>query len=114
MADPPGLWAGGLEGTMTGMKMMGARPEQSWLVGRDVVDMTRPAKAVRPIKLAALPQNIVVDANKSALIVVDMQNDFCAAGGWMDSQGRSEEHTSELQSLMRISYAVSCLKKKTE
>src|SRR3546814_9918353 len=28
-------------------------------------------------------------------------------GGW-----RSEEHTSELQSLMRISYAVFCLKKK--
>src|SRR3546814_2349125 len=30
---------------------------------------------------------------------------------WM---GRSEEHTSELQSLMRISYAVLCLKKKNE
>src|SRR3546814_3641501 len=28
--------------------------------------------------------------------------------------GRSEEHTSELQSLMRISYAVFCLKKKKE
>src|SRR3546814_9553854 len=29
-----------------------------------------------------------------------------------DRNGRSEEHTSELQSLMRISYAVFCLKKK--
>src|SRR3546814_10802014 len=29
------------------------------------------------------------------------------------AQSRSEEHTSELQSLMRISYAVFCLKKKT-
>src|SRR3546814_5175067 len=29
-------------------------------------------------------------------------------------KARSEEHTSELQSLMRISYAVFCLKKKTE
>src|SRR3546814_6255782 len=28
------------------------------------------------------------------------------------ADGRSEEHTSELQSLMRISYAVFCLKKK--
>src|SRR3546814_6961195 len=28
------------------------------------------------------------------------------------NEGRSEEHTSELQSLMRISYAVFCLKKK--
>src|SRR3546814_7826894 len=33
-----------------------------------------------------------------------------AIGGVPD--GRSEEHTSELQSLMRISYAVFCLKKK--
>src|SRR3546814_9734003 len=31
----------------------------------------------------------------------------------MVAAGRSEEHTSELQSLMRISYAVFCLKKKT-
>src|SRR3546814_5878674 len=29
-------------------------------------------------------------------------------------RGRSEEHTSELQSLMRSSYAVFCLKKKTQ
>src|SRR3546814_1798522 len=31
-----------------------------------------------------------------------------------DVRGRSEEHTSELQSLMRISYAVFCLKKKRQ
>src|SRR3546814_10208034 len=34
-------------------------------------------------------------------------------GGCCGSGDRSEEHTSELQSLMRISYAVFCLKKKT-
>src|SRR3546814_3612853 len=33
-------------------------------------------------------------------------------GPWIGLAGRSEEHTSELQSLMRISYAVFCLKKK--
>src|SRR3546814_5162787 len=32
--------------------------------------------------------------------------------GWSHNDIRSEEHTSELQSLMRISYAVFCLKKK--
>src|SRR3546814_9116862 len=32
----------------------------------------------------------------------------------VDVRTRSEEHTSELQSLMRISYAVFCLKKKTK
>src|SRR3546814_4891791 len=40
----------------------------------------------------------------------------CLAHGrldWLQAIGqRSEEHTSELQSLMRISYAVFCLKKK--
>src|SRR3546814_6566338 len=35
-----------------------------------------------------------------------------ARGGGRISRARSEEHTSELQSLMRISYAVFCLKKK--
>src|SRR3546814_10002264 len=41
---------------------------------------------------------------------------FCSLsadlGGGAGSGGRSEEHTSELQSLMRISYAVFCLKQK--
>src|SRR3546814_20172482 len=35
-----------------------------------------------------------------------------AGGGRLKARDRSEEHTSELQSLMRISYAVFCLKKK--
>src|SRR3546814_6007839 len=41
--------------------------------------------------------------------------DFDAVAGtrtWSREFRRSEEHTSELQSLMRISYAVFCLKKK--
>src|SRR3546814_6361740 len=36
----------------------------------------------------------------------------CGANSSEDRGSRSEEHTSELQSLMRISYAVLCLKKK--
>src|SRR3546814_1258394 len=39
--------------------------------------------------------------------------DTCVAGP-ISQYMRSEEHTSELQSLMRISYAVFCLKKKTK
>src|SRR3546814_2889568 len=37
---------------------------------------------------------------------------FHPAFAWPLPYGRSEEHTSELQSLMRISYDVFCLKKK--
>src|SRR3546814_5009653 len=39
--------------------------------------------------------------------VSDQDSAYCPCAA-----GRSEEHTSELQSLMRISYAVFCLKKK--
>src|SRR3546814_10534930 len=41
-----------------------------------------------------------------------MLTDDATARASFEVQGRSEEHTSELQSLMRISYAVFCLKKK--
>src|SRR3546814_9704898 len=40
------------------------------------------------------------------------RSDLALAGN--ERLGRSEEHTSELQSLMRISYAVFCLKKKKQ
>src|SRR3546814_46627 len=45
-----------------------------------------------------------------------MLDDVRAALDWAMGEGddRSEEHTSELQSLMRISYAVFCLKKKKD
>src|SRR3546814_511622 len=39
---------------------------------------------------------------------------FDTASSWAEKAFRSEEHTSELQSLMRISYAVFCLKKKNK
>src|SRR3546814_4093091 len=37
-----------------------------------------------------------------------------SSGSYLSGEYRSEEHTSELQSLMRISYAVFCLKKKKQ
>src|SRR3546814_1300073 len=40
------------------------------------------------------------------------QRIYAAKAGYLPGAVRSEEHTSELQSLMRISYAVFCLKKK--
>src|SRR3546814_3371834 len=54
----------------------------------------------RPIWAAA--QGVDYDPSKSIPLAAHPEG--CA---------RSEEHTSELQSLMRISYAVFCLKKKT-
>src|SRR3546814_2680185 len=51
-------------------------------------------------------------AGDQRLEVVHRQGDGAVGLGILVADGRSEEHTSELQSLMRISYAVFCLKKK--
>src|SRR3546814_3650449 len=46
-------------------------------------------------------------------LVLDAESEEVAPGPMRPLEGlRSEEHTSEIQSLMRISYAVFCLKKK--
>src|SRR3546814_1692768 len=45
---------------------------------------------------------------------IDVSRDLGALVKALTPKPRSEEHTSELQSLMRISYAVFCLKKNTK
>src|SRR3546814_2280212 len=52
-------------------------------------------------------QNIFDSNSVTGLYVTD-----ASSGNFTNIYTRSEEHTSELQSLMRISYAVFCLKKK--
>src|SRR3546814_7677757 len=75
--------------------------------GADAVD-----QAVEPQAVDArhrrdrLPPAAVVDE--------DRPHQILAAEAVFRHQARSEEHTSELQSLMRISYAVFCLKKKKQ
>src|SRR3546814_4278350 len=55
-------------------------------------------------------ENVADDGLQAACRVVDVAR---IGGGLVDRLlPRSEEHTSELQSLMRISYAVFCLKQK--
>src|SRR3546814_3144406 len=49
-----------------------------------------------------------------AVAAADVQHARTSGHGVGDDRKRSEEHTSELQSLMRISYAVFCLNKKTQ
>src|SRR3546814_4063683 len=73
-----------------------------------------PISCLRRRAVPALLFNTLVDhtaALKPALKLFPLF--FAYWLGLAHGQGRSEEHTSELQSLMRISYAVFCLKKKT-
>src|SRR3546814_100858 len=55
---------------------------------------------------------VVPDANANIEFVVDDAEPAACVPADAGIAPRSEEHTSELQSLMRISYAVFCLKKK--
>src|SRR3546814_8646137 len=69
-------------------------------------------RAVIAIALALNPELIIMDEPTTALDVVMQKQIIEEIQRLKDIFGRSEEHTSELQSLMRISYAVFCLKKK--
>src|SRR3546814_6888326 len=96
--------------------------------------MTRPLMVAAVAVPAAAPSAVLRSAAalsaagvSPALVTASAAGAFSSAGG-VDASGalqpakrkgmavavqhRSEEHTSELQSLMRISYAVFCLKKK--
>jgi nicotinamidase-related amidase len=70
------------------MKDMGSHPANRWRVDAGRADLSRAERRpVRAVEIAAEPQRVVVDAHRSALVVVDMQNDFCARGGYLDYRG---------------------------
>src|SRR3546814_1274311 len=78
-------------------------------LGRPIPKKNRPTKAQNyPAYRMAILGGLAATVTKS-----DVANRGCEQP-WAAGQVRSEEHTSELQSLMRISYAVFCLKKKTK
>src|SRR3546814_3898530 len=61
-----------------------------------------------PVEVTTLRRDVSTDGRHA---IVDYTDDWREDAARRDFT-RSEEHTSELQSLMRISYAVFCLKKK--
>ena len=66
---------------------LGARPGNDWRVSAKLADMTRPPRPLKAARLAAQFKDVVIDWNKSALIVIDMQNDFCHPQGWLAGIG---------------------------
>src|SRR3546814_2204083 len=71
-------------------------------------NVKNPQNYVFEIKDPAATLRATAESAMRAVIATSTLNDAIGPG-----QSRSEEHTSELQSLMRISYAVLCLKKKS-
>jgi nicotinamidase-related amidase len=69
------------------MIRLGSSNRNQWRVSAEAVDLTRETPPPRPLQLPALPQRLTLDAARSALIVIDMQNDFCHPEGWLASIG---------------------------
>jgi nicotinamidase-related amidase len=55
----------------------------SWTVTRERVELVRPERVRAPVTVAATPQELTLDLTACALVVVDMQNDFCHPDGWL-------------------------------
>src|SRR3546814_2461719 len=73
-------------------------------------DAPRHILIVRREDFEAVAAHAEIAARERLVVALILQRDELADD--FAIVGRSEEHTSELQSLMRISYAVFCLKKK--
>src|SRR3546814_20444905 len=79
----------------------------------DALPISAPADLDQELRAgipATVPGVVHTDLLTAGLITDPFVDDAESTLQWI---GRSEEHTSELQSLMRNSYAVFCLKKKT-
>ena len=66
---------------------LGPSPQNEWLVSDDEADLVRRSPAPLVAEIAGEPQRVRIDLRHTACVVVDMQNDFCAPGGWLDHIG---------------------------
>lgn len=67
--------------------LLGVSGRNAYRVSDATVDLRRPERRASTAHLRALPQNLLLDRDRCALIVIDMQNDFCAPDGWIGQMG---------------------------
>ncbi|HWG72485.1 MAG TPA: isochorismatase family cysteine hydrolase [Acidimicrobiales bacterium] len=67
------------------MHPLGPGPRNAWRVDGSRCDLRR--RPVAGWEVAAVPQALVLDPDRTGIMVVDMQNDFCHPGGWLASIG---------------------------
>ncbi|MBP0029554.1 isochorismatase family cysteine hydrolase [Roseofilum sp. Guam] len=58
-------------------------PPNAWHVNANTADITRSPVPPQPITLTTETKTLRLDLAKSALLVIDMQNDFCHPQGWL-------------------------------
>ena len=69
------------------MRPLGPSAGNQWQVDAASADLVRAPVPPRPARLAALPKPVTLDLARTALLVIDMQNDFCHPAGWLASIG---------------------------
>jgi len=69
--------------------LFGPAPHNAWALSDRGVSLVRQARSTVPVQFDALPQRIEIDLARSALVVIDMQNDFCHPKGWFGQKGIS-------------------------
>ena len=69
------------------MRPLGPSPANRWQVALDGADLVRRPRPPRPVELTARPKRVRIDLAATALVIIDMQNDFCAVDGWLAGIG---------------------------
>ena len=64
------------------LKILGI-PPNAWIVNEAIADITRPPLEPQIITLATETKTLRLDLAKTAILVIDMQNDFCHPDGWL-------------------------------
>jgi nicotinamidase-related amidase len=67
--------------------VLGVSSQTHWVATAEQVDMAVAPPPPLPVRIEAQPQNVVLDLRRTAIVVIDMQNDFCTQGGWVDHIG---------------------------
>ena len=75
------------DATPAALNLLGASPRRAWRVNANEAVLAQAPPPPRIVALDATPQNLRIDLARTAIVVVDMQNDFCHADGWLASIG---------------------------
>jgi nicotinamidase-related amidase len=62
---------------------LGTATANLWRADAKSVDTVRPQVKPRPLTFDAMPQKLTIDLARTAIVVIDMQNDFCHPDGWL-------------------------------
>ncbi|MDR3511817.1 MAG: cysteine hydrolase [Caulobacteraceae bacterium] len=66
---------------------LGSSARNAWRVSALAADLVRRPPRPLPLTIVAEPQQVTFDLARTAVVVIDMQNDFCHPDGWLASIG---------------------------